>query len=301
MEFGKTDLSQLANINFALPPDPPANGKILSGLPAASPKVYVGCARWGTKNWLGHFYPEHTKEKDFLLYYAKLFNCVELSTTYYHVPTAEQVKQWKSKVNKDFRFCPKFPQYITHVMRLQNCDREVAEFINSIYGFEDNLGPVFLMPHPHMGIHDLPVLRRFIERLPDDFDVYLELRNPGWFLHGFCEPLFDLAATYEVGLVITDVAGRRDCVHMRLSKPETFIRFVGNDLHPTDYSRVADWAARIRQWIDNGMQKVYFMMHQPTELNVPLLNADMINQLNASSRIQLPAVKSIQPQATLFD
>ena len=59
-----------------------------------------------------------------------------------------------------------------------------------------------------------------------------------------------------MGAVITDTAGRRDCVHQRLTTPFAFIRFVGNNLHPTDYSRMDDWVERIQEWFDQGLERV---------------------------------------------
>ena len=43
------------------------------------------------------------------------------------------------------------------------------------------------------------------------------------------------------GTVITDTAGRRDCLHMKLTSADIFIRFVGNSLHESDYQRIDDW------------------------------------------------------------
>ena len=301
MEFGKTDKTQLAQVQFSLPPEPPANHKILGGTQSLAPQIYVGCPRWGTKEWLGYFYPENAKEKDFLHYYAKLFNCIELNTTYYRVPSQQQVVYWRSQVTNDFLFCPKFPQSITHVARLQNCDKEVSEFVQSITAFENALGPVFLMPHPQMSVHDLPVIKRFIERLPAALNVFLELRHPSWFVAGLNKQLFDFAVDYKIGLVITDAAGRRDCAHMHLSKKETFIRFVGNQLDTTDYTRVQDWTNRIQLWLQQGVETVYFFMHQPVELDAPLLNKYVIEQLNTFPGIHLTPPQIIRPQATLFD
>ena len=262
MEFGKINSDELEQIDFRLPAEPHVNHKILGGKPAHTPHVYVGCPRWGTKEWLGYFYPEYTKEKDFLHYYAKLFNCIELNTTYYRIPSQAQVAHWKSQVTPQFRFCPKFPQLITHVMRLQNCGKEVNEFVHSMSFFGEHLGPVFLMPHPQMGVRDLSVIKRFIERLPASLDVFIELRHSSWFGNGLNQELYDFLADYKIGLVVTDAAGRRDCVHMHLSKGETFIRFVGNDLHSTDYSRVQDWTDRMKIWLDEGVENIYFFMHQ---------------------------------------
>lgn len=301
MEFGKTNIEQLSNIDFTLPTEQVGNYKILGGQPVVTPQVYVGCPRWGTKEWLGHFYPEHLKEKDFLYYYAKIFNCIELNTTYYRIPLAAQVQHWKSQVSHDFKFCPKFPQSITHVSKLQYCDEEVADFVRSLSYFEDTLGPVFLMPHPQMGPAFLPVIKRFIERLPSELNVFLELRQPDWFNNGLNSQLYDFLTDYKIGLVITDAAGRRDCVHMHLSKKETFIRFVGNDLHTTDYSRIQDWTKRIRLWVQQGLESVYFFMHQHKEINAPLLNRYVVEQLNSIPNIHLNTPQIIRSQATLFD
>ncbi len=301
MEWGKIDIDQLNHINLALPPEPVLNHSVLARKIKPVTQLYIGGARWGTKEWLGHFYPLHTKEKDFLHHYAKLFNCVELNTTYYRIPAQEQVKQWKNQVNSNFRFCPKFPQYITHVMRLQHCDKEVNEFIHSIAAFEETLGPVFLMPNPQMSIEDLPVIKRFIERLPGSLDLFIELRHDSWFADGVNQRLYDFARDYKVGLVITDTAGKRSHVHMHLSKPEAFIRFVGNGLHTTDYTRIQDWANRLQLWAKKGIAKIYFFMHQHQDLNVPLLNKYVIEQLNTSALTQFPTLYTIRPQATLFD
>lgn len=301
MEWGKTDKQELNSINFTLPPEPAVNASVLNKKIKPQTRLYIGGPRWGTKDWLGHFYPENTKEKDFLHYYSTLFNCVELNTTYYRIPTQEQVKHWKSQVSSSFRFCPKFPQYITHVMRLQHCDKEVTEFINTIDAFQETLGPVFLMPNPQMSAEDLPLIKRFIERLPDVLDVFIELRHDSWFANGMDAQLYHFAQDYKVGLVITDTAGKRSHVHMHLSKPEAFIRFVGNSLHTTDYTRLQEWTKRLQGWAKEGIEKVYFFMHQSHDLNVPLLSKYLIEQLNTSSLTRFPPIHAIRPQATLFD
>ena len=84
----------------------------------------------------------------------------------------------------------------------------------------------------------------------------------------------------NVGSIITDAAGRRDCVHMRLTTPQAFIRFVGNGLHPTDYTRIDAWVERIATWLHAGIEKIYFFMHQHEELHSPELCRYLIRQLN---------------------
>ena len=49
--------------------------------------------------------------------------------------------------------------------------------------------------------------------------------------------------------IIVDTAGRRDMLHMRLTTPSAFIRYVGAN-HPSDYTRLDDWVERIENWVE---------------------------------------------------
>ena len=82
------------------------------------------------------------------------------------------------------------------------------------------------------------------------------------------------------GSVITDAAGRRDCVHMELTTPDAFIRFVGNGLHPADFSRIDAWIERLVTWKDQGLNKIYFFLHQHDEKDTPILADYTIKKFN---------------------
>ena len=75
---------------------------------------------------------------------------------------------------------------------------------------------------------------------------------------------------------------------MRLTTPQAFIRFVGNDLHPTDYTRIDDWVQRIKTWMQQGIHQVYFFMHQNEEVNSPELCKYLIQQLNLHCGTPIP-------------
>jgi hypothetical protein len=47
MKFGKVPEIQLNTIHFSLPSEPAGNKKILGGVRASRPAVYVGCPQWG--------------------------------------------------------------------------------------------------------------------------------------------------------------------------------------------------------------------------------------------------------------
>jgi len=145
MEFGKIEEKELGQLDFKLPPDPPGTQEVLKKGKGKT-TFYIGCAKWGRKDWIGKLYPEGTKEKDFLHYYATQFNSIEFNGFFYNVHSREQVEKWVAAVPKGFLFCPKFTQSITHIKRLKNTKPDVDAFLDVVSAFGDHLGPIFLMP-----------------------------------------------------------------------------------------------------------------------------------------------------------
>ncbi len=295
MDFGKIESGELRQVDFKLPPDHARTTKILSSAKSQSPKIFVGCAKWGRKDWVGKIYPPKTKEADFLNHYSKHFNCIELNATFYRMPTIKQTEAWKNKVEGDFKFCPKFVDQITHIKRLKDVNELTDRFLEGISGFGKTLGPIFLMPHPQMGPKTLETLQAFIESLPKDISLFVEQRHKEWYANPEAfDSLFSVLEKTKAGAIITDASGRRDCVHMRLSTPEAFIRFVGNGLHSTDYTRIDDWVQLIKSWMQQGIQTVYFFMHQHEELHSPELSRYLIQQLNKHCGTAIPGPKFVE-------
>lgn len=279
MEFGKVIEQELAQIDFSLPKDPRATTAILKK-GNGNTKFYIGCAKWGRKDWVGKLYPPKTKEKDFLEHYARIFNCIEFNAVFYRMPFPTDVQKWKNKVPEGFLFCPKFTNTITHMKRLKNVHFETGKYLEAITTFKNNLGPIFLMPHPQVAPKHIETIKEFIEAMPEDVAMFTELRHADWYKDGYNEELYNFLKAQNRGTIITDAAGRRDCVHMHLSTPECFIRFVGNSLHHTDYERIDDWVQRIKLWMQQGLETCYFFMHQHEELHSPELIKYLIEQLN---------------------
>jgi uncharacterized protein YecE (DUF72 family) len=290
MEFGKITPEELSATNFNLPDDNPQTTRILSGQPKISkPAAFVGCAKWGRKDWIGKVYPPGTKEADFLPLYAKHFNSIELNATFYKIPSFKQAQEWKNKAGNNFLFIPKISNSISHIHRLKNTEERMERFLQGIAGFGETLGPVFLMLHPGMGPKTLDTLSTFIGSLPKEIKLFVELRHEGWFENPEAsDEVFNMFEKAGTAAVITDVAGRRDCLHMRLTTGEAFIRFQGNDLDPTDYIRVDAWIQRIKTWMENGLSRLYFFMHQNEEVHSPVLAKYVILQLNKHCGTNLP-------------
>jgi uncharacterized protein YecE (DUF72 family) len=314
MEFGRVTENELNSIDFSLPNEPAFNKKILKGKPAKNPKVYVGCAKWGRTEWVGKIYPPKTKEKDFLQHYVKHYNCIELNATHYKVYGELGIKKWAEKAkDKDFLFCPKMYKGVTHFGSLKGKDFISNEFLRGVTAFEKHLGPIFVQVSDSFSPKRKEELFTYLKSLPTDLQFFLEVRHPDWFgKEKDREDMFNFLKENNMGAVITDTAGRRECAHMHLTLPKTFIRYVGNSLHHTDNTRIDAWVEKMKYWLDNGMEELYFFMHMHDEATSPELTVYLIDKMNKECGLNLikptfidlkdyPAVKAKPKQKGLFD
>lgn len=302
MEFGKIDRSLLDKVNFRLPED----GIFTQALKPAvqQPNLFLGGAKWGRKEWVGLIYPAKTKESEFLDYYIRNFNGIELNTTHYQIYPEATIRKWAEKAKgTNFKFCPKFPQSISHYSDLAStkAHADTDRFLASVVNFGEHLGPMFLQLSEKFGPQRRDALFSYLQKLPKDLDVTLEVRHADWFGNeDIRRELFQTLHELSIGSVITDVSGRRDCAHMEVTAPVTFIRFVGNGLHPTDYERIDDWVKRIRKWLQKDIREIHFYMHQPDELYTPQLTDYLVRELNKHCGLSLQAPKLIETTGDLF-
>ena len=296
MEFGKVNLEDLDRIDFSLRAEPATNKKVLGGKPAKQSKVYLGCAKWGRPEWVGKIYPPKTKERNFLQHYVEHYNSIELNATHYKIIGAKGISKLKEKAKgKDFRFCPKMYQGVTHRGTLKGKEFLTREFLRGVQAFEEKLGPIFVQVSETFSPNRKDDLFKFMLSLPKELQFFLEVRHPAWFSkEKHREELFDFLSSNKIGAVITDTAARRDCVHMRLTIPKVFIRYVGNSLHRTDYTRSDAWVQRMKYWLENGLQELYFFMHMPDEATSPELTLYLVERLNKECELNLIKPKFIE-------
>lgn len=289
MEFGRVPETELNSIDFSLPAEPGFNKRILSGKPVKNPKVYFGCAKWGRTEWVGKIYPPKTKEKDFLQHYVQHYNCIELNATHYKIYGEPGIRKWAEKAKgKDFLFCPKMYKGLTHRGKLDGRHPLLNEFFRGIVAFEKHLGPLFVQVSNTFSPKRKQELFDFLLALPKDLQFFLEVRHPAWFgKEKEREDMFEFLKSNNMGAVITDTAGRRDCAHMRLTIPRAFIRYVGNSLHPTDYTRTDVWIERMKYWLDHGLKELFFFMHMHDEATSPELTVYLVDKMNTACGLNL--------------
>ncbi len=212
------------------------------------------------------------------------------------MPSPEQVLTWKDKTPADFKFFPKIPNTVSHYRRLLNITDVVTQFATSVLNFEEKLGMVFLQLHDNFKPKDDERLEKFVQHWPKEVPLAIELRNSEWFSD---EEIFnktmDLFEKHNITNIIVDTAGRRDMLHMRLTTPTAFIRYVGANAE-SDYTRLDDWLERIKLWKKEGLENLYFFVHQNIEKASPLLSAYFIEAVNKEfdMNIHVPVMAEVK-------
>ena len=279
MKFGK--LPSIDQVDFTLPPDASQNEALFKKLPKSDQQasLYVGCTGWSMNEWNGKVYPKGTKAKAFLQYYAQQFNTIELNTTHYRIPTMDTISKWYKESTADFHFCPKIPQVISHRNDLAYGSGNIVAFCEAIQGLNEKLGHSFMQVPPYFAKDRIPILKHFLENFPKQIPLSIEFRHESWFNRPDAfEAIAALLEAHNVATVITDVAGRRDVLHQRLTADTAVIRFVGNNLDPTDYQRIDAWVQRMKVWFEKGIQRIYFFTHEPDNLLAPELADYLVKQ-----------------------
>lgn len=281
MKFGGVD--NPGDIDFSLPDDHHDTERVLKN-GGGLKRVFVGCAKWNRQE-LKKFYPRGTKDE--LAYYSSQFNSIELNATFYNHWKEEQIVSWAERTPMDFKFFPKVHRMVSHIKRLNNVEEPIERYTTNIRSFGDKLGMCFLQLHDNFKPQNMDRLITAVEYWPKDVPLAIELRNTEWFNDAeTANQVYSLFENNGISNVITDTAGRRDLLHMRLTSPSVFIRYVGAN-HESDYSRLDTWMDRIEKWVDHGMENLYFFVHQNLEKESPVLSAYIIEKMNRRLGLEL--------------
>jgi uncharacterized protein YecE (DUF72 family) len=203
----------------------------------SAPRVWLGAQGWNYADWLGGFYPEGTRPRDFLGVYARAFDTVEIDSTFYAIPPENAVRGWAERTPENFVFALKLPREITHERRLRDADDELSMFFERVRGLGTKLGPVLVQLGPDFSPAERPALEAFLPRLPRDVRAAVEFRQRQWITRS----TWALLREHGVALALSD--GRwlpRRWLLQLLARPTAdfhYLRWMGPDRSLTDFSR----------------------------------------------------------------
>jgi uncharacterized protein YecE (DUF72 family) len=143
--------------------------------------IYIGTCGFSYSAWDGLFYPPGTRPGDRLNYYADRFQAVELDSTFYNIPAADQLERMAKKTRKEFRFAAKLHRSITHEFDLSAA--EFAPFRDAVQPLAEvgKLGAVLAQFPPafHCTREAVHLLRTVREELPG-LPMAVEFRHESW-------------------------------------------------------------------------------------------------------------------------
>jgi uncharacterized protein YecE (DUF72 family) len=206
-------------------------------------KLFVGTSGYSYKEWKGNFYPEDLPAKGMLAHYAQRLPAVEINNTFYRLPQASMIENWRDQVPESFRFSIKATQRITHIKRLKNCAEETRYLIETASLLGERLG-VVLFQLPPNSKKDGDRLREFLDLVPEKTRAAFEFRHESW--HD--DETFGLLRQKNSALVISDTD----------EKPLTSITTTADwgylRLRRTSYAddELSAWMSRVREqkWKD---------------------------------------------------
>jgi uncharacterized protein YecE (DUF72 family) len=240
--------------------------------------IRIGISGWRYEPWRGVFYPGGLPQRRELEYASRTLPTIELNGSFYSLQRPENYADWHDDTPPGFVFAVKGGRYITHLRRLKDVERPLANFFASgVLNLREKLGP-FLWQFPPFFPFKPERFETFLALLPRTTGEALALarKRQAWMRgrtrlaidadrplrhaveirhESFVDPAFvALLRRHNVALVVADTAGKwpyredvtADFVYLRLHGEE--------ELYASGYTDAAldRWAARIRAWADGG-------------------------------------------------
>lgn len=220
---------------------------------------------WSYDFWKGNFYPENLTSKEFLAYYAKQFGSVEVDSTFYRIPRAQTVTEWKQQTPEDFMFSLKFPQVITHVKMLKDCREETKVFLEHVGLLGEKLGALLLQFPPMFRQQHVPLLKDFLELLPKGYRYAVEVRNKSLLNADFYRLLRDnnvaLAWVDSPSMPLTDEV-TADFVYVRWEGDRKKVTGTLGKTEGDKIVQIQEWADRLKPLLVKGTEFFgYFSKH----------------------------------------
>ena len=201
-----------------------------------NPKSKIGCQGWNYNDWITKaggesiFYPRGTRPDTMLELYAKIFDTIEVDSTFYAIPQGSTIENWYKKTPENFTFSLKLPQEITHNLALRKQSFEILdEFCERILLLKQKLAVVLIQLPPQFEANkeNAQNLREFLAHLPKEIRFAIEFRERQWLIDWTFEEL----QNNRVALCLVEGSWiPRELMFQAINKPTAdfaYIRFMG--------------------------------------------------------------------------
>ena len=143
------------------------------------PMIFIGCAGWSIASGHAGSFPGGGSH---LERYARVFNAVEINSSFYRPHQSRTYARWAESVPADFRFAVKMPKAISHTKRLRDCGAEVQAFLEQASCLGAKLGILLLQLPPGLAF-DPGIVLPFLDDLRKRHHgaIACEPRHVSWF------------------------------------------------------------------------------------------------------------------------
>lgn len=137
--------------------------------------IRIGISGWRYAPWRGVFYPVGLPQRSELEYASARFGSIEINGSFYSLQSPKSWQAWHDATPEGFLFAVKGPRYLTHMLRLREFERPLANFLASgLLKLGDRLGPILWQLPPNFAF-DSGRLDAFLSALPRDTGEALAL------------------------------------------------------------------------------------------------------------------------------
>jgi uncharacterized protein YecE (DUF72 family) len=247
--------------------------------------VYVGSMGWSYDFWKPGFYPKTLASSDFLAYYSKQFNSVEVDSTFYRIPREQTVLSWKEQTPIGFVFSLKFPRVITHVKMLRDCEEETRVFLERAELLEEKLGSLLLQFPFSFRPEHVPLLEKFLGTLPKEHRYVVEVRDKKMLENSF----YSMLKANGAALAWVDSASMP--IITEVTSNFLYVRWEGDrkkvngTLGKTEIDRTSDiklWARKLKPYLKKQMDvfgyfSKYYSGNPPTDIQTFIDSSETTN------------------------
>ncbi len=162
-------------------------------------KIYIGTSGWTYDDWEKSFYPFDIKRSEWLKYYSKHFNTVEINVSFYHQIKDGVYEKWRKIVPQNFIFSVKISRYLTHIKKLNEPKEPWERFINNVKFLGRKLGPILVQLPPNFKVN-IEKISNLLKIIPSKYKIALEVRNNTW----FTSEVYNILKKHNASLVLAD-------------------------------------------------------------------------------------------------
>lgn len=206
-------------------------------------QISLGTSGWSYKEWIGPFYSK--EDKSMLRAYTKVFETVEIDSTFYRYPTKGMVMGWTKYSPEGFVFTAKLPQLITHEKKLDlslGVEENLLTFTELMepLSLSGRLGCTLIQLPPKFG-YQPQRMEDFFKVLPTHIRFAVEFRDHSWMR----AETWDLLEKYRVAYTVVDEPLLPPEVH--LTSNIAYFRWHGHGTRPWYNYRYS--AEQLKPWV----------------------------------------------------